>query len=188
MNISFGLQAGANFYKSNYTDLDLFQQGDQSFEEDVRSVSPNFGAGVYMHNDRMFAGISMPQMLELEQEVNQITQYRPLLIMGGYLFDLNESIKLKPGVLAKFADERPVQLDINATLIFRDVLWTGLSYRPNNSAVLIVQAHVTDQLVFGYSYDFVYNGLQTVSGGSHEFLVQYLFKFSKKNVVSPRYF
>jgi type IX secretion system PorP/SprF family membrane protein len=186
--LSMGLQAGANFYKSNYTNLDLYQDGDASFSEDTRSVTPNFGAGVYLHNERMYAGISMPQMIRLNKDVNEVTQYRPLLLMGGYVFDLNEDLKIKPGGLLKFADERPVQLDINATLIIKDVVWAGVSYRPNNAAVIMASAHITDQLVFGYSYDFAINSLNVATNGSHEFLLQYLFRFSNKDVESPRYF
>lgn len=176
LTISLGLQAGANFYKSSYSRLELHQDGDASFTEDVSSVSPNFGAGVFVHNLKFYAGLSMPQMVRVPKTINEITQYRPLLLMGGYQFTLSEELKMKPSVLLKYTDQRPVQFDFNTMLIFKDIFLGGVTYRPNNAAVLLTQIFLTSQLKLGYSYDFIINSLSVATMGSHEVMLQYSFR------------
>ena len=70
--LSFGLQAGVNFYKTNYTGLIIFNPTDPVFSEDTRSVTPNFGAGAILSSERLFIGISMPQMLSAGNQKNII--------------------------------------------------------------------------------------------------------------------
>jgi hypothetical protein len=47
---------------------------------------------------------------------------------------------------------------------------------------------VTDQMRFGYSYDYTISELNTFSSGSHEIMISYDFRFKKDAILSPRYF
>ena len=186
--LSFGLQAGVNFYQTRYTALSVQNPGDPIFATDERSVTPNFGAGLLLSDKRLFVGLSMPQMLSTGNETKIVVQEKPVMLYGGYTFDLNSFLQLTPSMLIKVADGRPVEWNINTNLVIKELLWVGLSFRPVNSLVALLQIQITEQLSFGYAYDMSLGEISTIESGSHEFMLNYRFKFKQKDVVSPRYF
>ena len=184
--ISLGLQGGANFYKTDYTKLLVNDPGDPVFQSDIRTTTPNFGSGVFISSDVLYVGISMPQMLTTSN--SEIIQEKPLFIYGGYVFELTTFLKLKPSTLVKFVNGQAVELNINASILLNDLLWIGVSYRPDNAFVLLLELQASEQLTIGYAHDFTLNQLRTVDSGSHELMLNYRFNFSQKGVTSPRYF
>ena len=187
-NISFGLQAGVNFYNTEFSQLVVQNPGDPVFQNDERSVTPNFGSGILVYNKRLFAGISMPQMLSTGDANKTIVQEKPFMVYGGYTFDLSPALKITPSTLVKITNGRPVEWNINANLIIKDLIWVGASFRPVNTVVGMLQLQLTDQLSLGYGYDITLGELRTIESGSHEFMLNYRFRFSQKDVISPRYF
>lgn len=186
--LSFGLQAGVNFYNTQYSQLVVQNPGDPVFQNDERSVTPNFGSGVLLTNKMLFVGVSMPQMLSTGDKDKTIIQETPFMVYGGYTFELNPVLKLTPSTLFKLVNGRPVEWNINANLIIKDLVWVGVSFRPVNAVVGMLQLQLTDQLSFGYGYDITLGELRTIESGSHEFMLNYRFRFSQKDVISPRYF
>lgn len=184
--ISFGLQAGANFYRAQYTSLMVNDPGDPVFESDYKSTTPNFGSGIFLNNDNFFAGLSLPQMFASNDP--EIIQEKPFFIYGGYLIDLTTFLKLKPSTLVKIVNGKPVEWDISTSILINDILWAGVLYRPANAFSFIFEMQVTEQLQIGYAYDITLNELHSVDNGSHEIMINYRFRFSQHGVISPRYF
>jgi hypothetical protein len=85
-------------------------------------------------------------------------------------------------------DQKPVEFDINANLLYDEVLWLGLSYKSSKQVVMLTQFKINDQLQFGYSYTISAGPIRTAELGSHEVMVNYRFWYNKRGVVSPRYF
>ncbi len=185
--IAVGLQAGATFYKTSYTQLSLNNPGDPLFNEDINSVKPNFGTGAIIYNDKIFAGISAQQLLSTGEK-KEIIQEKPLLLYGAYLVEFSHVVKFKPSMLLKFVNGKAVEWNINANFLFNEMLWVGASLRPMNAATFLIEMQIIEQLSFGYAYDITLNELHKVDKGSHEIMLNYKFRFSKKNVTSPRYF
>ena len=186
--LSLGLQAGVNFYKTYYTSLVTFNPGDPVFNEDTRSVTPNIGSGAILSNEKLFVGLSMPQMLSVGSQEKVIVQEKPLMLYGGLIFKLSPGIILKPSMLAKMVNGKPVEWNINAHVLIKDIIWIGASFRPVSAISLLIQLQITEHLSFGYAYDAAIGEISTIQAGSHEFMLNYKFRFSKKGVVSPRYF
>ena len=188
LTLSLGLQTGANFYRTDFTTLDTADPGDPVFANDTRSTTLNIGSGVMLTGERLFLGLSMPQMLSAGNNDNVIIQEVPLILFGGYVINLSPGLKLRPSMLAKMVNSRPVEWNINAHLLIKDILWVGASFRPVNAITLMLQLQLTEQLTFGYSYDAGIGEISSIEEGSHEFMLNYRFRFSKKAMVSPRYF
>ena len=190
--LSFGLQGGMSMYNAQYTKLELFNNGDPAFNQDIRDSRPNIGAGVYYSNRTTYLGLSMPSMLnnvfERGKDFTTVYQNVPIILTGGHVFTLNRVLKLKPNFLFKMVDGQPVEFDINANMLFDEVLWFGLSYKSSKQVVMLTQFKINDQLQFGYSYTITAGPIRTVELGSHEVMLNYRFWFNKKGVVSPRYF
>lgn len=188
--LAFGVQGGLANYRANFTQIN---NTDPVFDEDINITRPNFGAGIYYHSDRAFAGISVPQLIETSLDVNNNDSDSRLVrhYFGyfGYVFDLNKDLKLKPSMLLKYTNSTPFQFDINANLLIRELIWVGLSYRSLESIDALFSINISKKFQFGYSYDFATSKeLQRVNSGTHELMLQYKIFTGKRKVVSPRYF
>ena len=192
--LSMGLQAGFTSYRADPSQLSVKHIDDPSFAPgDFNRVLPGFGAGLYYYTERLYLGLSVPQLVNHRDESSRdepnFRQRRHYLLNGGYVVDLNPSLKLKPSVLLKVVEGAPVQLDLNAHLLLNEVLWVGLSYRTFESVDALLQVQLSDQFRLGYAYDFV---LGTRSAGvrtsSHELMLNYQFTFHRAKAVTPRYF
>lgn len=190
--LSFGLQGGLSLYNARYTQLDVYQNPDPAFDEDIRESRPNLGAGLFMSNNDFYLGMSLPSMVnnvfERGEQYETVYQNRPFIFTGGYVFTINRMLKIKPNFLFKMVDNRPVEFDLNANVLFDEVLWVGASYKSSKQVVLITQVQATEQIQVGYSYTISAGPIRTVELGSHEIMLNYRFWYNKKGVVSPRYF
>lgn len=186
--LSLGLQAGINFYKTNYESLITQNPGDPVFSQDTKSVTPNVGSGAIFSGKNLFIGVSMPQMLSAGNSEKVVVQEKPFILYGGYIISLNPGLKFRPFMLAKMVNGQPVEWNINAHFLVKDILWLGVSFRPVSAISFMLQLQLTEQLSFGYSYDATIGQLSSIESGSHELMLTYKFRFSKQGVVSPRYF
>ncbi len=188
--LSFGLQGGLQSTSINYADLGL---NDQNLQLSASEMAPNFGAGLFYASQRFYAGASIPVLLNKEiSGINNsdvsANQIRHFFLTAGYVFDLTPVLKLKPSGLVKSVSGAPLEMDINANLIINDRVWFGLSYRSFDSISALFDLQVNPQLRFGYAYDYTTTDLGQANSGSHEFMLNYRFVFSKSKIVTPRYF
>lgn len=195
--LSMGLQLGFTSYKADFQDLTLFppDSDDPAFSQDASKIMPNFGAGMYYYTDRFYLGLSVPQMINnsLSEDIvnfdSDARQERHYFLTSGYVFDLTGSVKFKPNILFKVVGGAPIEMDLNANFLFSEVLWLGLSWRSMADFDALLEVQLTDQLLLGYSYDFAtITDLRRVNSGSHELMVNYRLRYSKKKVVTPRFF
>ena len=190
--LSFGMQFGSINYSARYSDLEILDPTDPAFAQDIRQSRFNVGAGLFYRTEQLYLGLSMPHLvnnaLDRSGKYGSIRQSVPLLIHGGYVFFISPVIKYKPNFLFKVMDGRPVELDLNSSILLDDLLWIGFSYKLPSGLNLLTEFQVTDQLLLGYSYAMTRGALRNVDLGTHEILLNYRFKFFKYGVVSPRYF
>jgi type IX secretion system PorP/SprF family membrane protein len=195
--LSFGLQGGVSMYNAQYSELELYNNSsngtpDPAFSQDIREARPNIGTGVYYSTQLSYIGLSMPSLLnnvfDRGQEYTTVYQNVPIILTAGHVFPINRILKVKPSFLFKMVDGQPVEFDLNANLLFDEVLWAGLSYRSSKQVVMLTQFKINDQLQFGYSYTITAGPIRTVELGSHEVMLNYRFWFNKRGVISPRYF
>ncbi|HVI44376.1 MAG TPA: type IX secretion system membrane protein PorP/SprF [Chitinophaga sp.] len=195
-SLAIGLQGGVTNYKANLTQVNLIDQPDHVFAQNINSFLPTFGAGVYYNTDRYYIGFSAPNIIRsyLRKDVYLYSseliakKFDHLFLMGGYVFDLKEDVKLKPSFLVKYVSGSPIQADINAQVWLKDVVSVGASYRTDGSGALLTEIQCTPQFRIGYSYDLSNKALSTYNRGSHEIMLRYEFGFEKGKILSPRYF
>ena len=197
--LSFGLRAGVSHYRADMTELDVYYPEmnvvqDPAFASDMYGGwLPNVGLGVYLRSNKGFIGFSIPELIHntISTSVNEIQgkQERHYFLHGGYVFTLSPDLKLKPNFLVKGVEGAPIQVDLNANLLIKEVLWVGASYRWDESFAALLEIDFNQQIRFGYSYDFPgKNNLGPFQNGSHEFLISYRFIRDKGITITPRYF
>lgn len=196
--ISLGLNAGADVANTDYTGIPGIIRPDPAFPDNDKSyVFPNAGAGIYYFSDRLFAGLSVPSFLFYRnagngnvQAYHSFSEY-DFILSAGALISFSYSLKFKPSVLVVYsADETNYlkQFDINANLIFGDILWVGGSWRTTEQvAVGHLQIQINQQLMLGLSYDYPAGRMNSYSKGSSELILRYEFG-SKVSAANPKYF
>lgn len=188
---SMGLYAGMLNRKSDYTTLTGNIQNDPHLANPYISYTAlDFGVGFYFRSPRFHAGISAPGLIPERVRISDTLTINPgkanIFFFTKIKLALNENVDLEPSTLIKYLDGVPLSFDLNLNLIYRNVLTGGVSYRKNESIDFLLKAQITSQLQFGYSYDYPIGPISLLSNGSHELMVQYLFKYTEKNVRSPR--
>ncbi len=191
--IALGMKAGISFINEDISKVSLkTPSGDVAFDDMKEgAVMPNFGFGVYYSDDKFFGGLSLPSILNYNsggQSTNQLKSSN-ILLTGGYLWRVSESLKLKPSTLVKYRPGASTQFDLNLNWIFfkNDMLWVGNSYRYNEAIVTLVEVQLTRQLRLGYSYDYSIGPLKNFSSGSHEIMIRYEWR-DRVNTLNPLYF
>ena len=191
--LSMGLQAGFNNYTINLSQVNT-KRADQNFAmNNGGQLLPNFGTGLFYSAERFYVGASVPHirnndLLTSGTDLSRARQFRHYFLTAGYVFDVGPSLKLKPNFLVKAVQGAPVEYDINANLLVKEVLWLGASYRTDDALSFLVEMLLTSQLRLGYAYDYTTTELQEFNTGSHELMLNFQFSFDKSKILSPRYF
>ncbi len=197
--LALGLSAGINIFQANLSALQLNQQSDPTFQNNINNhITPNIGFGAYYYREHFYAGVSSSNLLQ--NNYSSITQANGVALIGqeqrsyyliaGAVFNLGDDVAFKPTTLVKVTAAAPVEVDLTASFIIMKRLLLGAMYRTGDAVGALVGFYVTPQFYLGYSYDFSY-GLKTplYNMGSHEIILRYDFlRFDKKQVHTPRYF
>lgn len=194
-SLSFGLSGSAVFTSNEWSQLKTTAINDAVFSADSpQFILPDFSAGLYYKTPDYYIGFSVPMFLQHEVSNNSSSfkikndfNYYNYLFEAGVNFQIMDNIILKPSFLARYLPSSTSQLDINTIVDFNNLIGFGLSYRTQDAIVGMVQFHITDQLIFGYSYDHTISDLQKYNNGSHEIFLRYDFRYKVKSV-NPRFF
>lgn len=197
--LALGLSAGANIFQAGLNSLQLDQQSDPVFQNNIHNhVTPNFGFGAYYSRERFYAGISTPDLLQNSYSiVNQADgsiltakEQRHYFLIAGTMLNITDNLAFKPTTLIKVTPAAPIQADITASFIIMQKLLLGAMFRTGDAVGALIGFDITEQFHAGYSYDWSY-GLKTskYNKGSHEIVLRYDFRFfDKKQIHSPKYF
>ena len=190
--LSFGVKASGNIFNLDTDKLDPAQANDPNLQNFNNEFSPNFGAGVYLHSDKLYLGLSVPNFLQdskyNDNEVAVFQERMNFYFIGGYVFDVSQSIKFKPAFLTKMVTGSPLQVDASANFLFFDKFMLGGAYRWDAAVSALAGFQVTDGLFIGYSYDMETTQLRRYNSGSHEVFLRFELFNKVSKMVSPRFF
>jgi type IX secretion system PorP/SprF family membrane protein len=190
--LSFGIKASGNIFNLDTEKLTPAQANDPNLQNFNNEFSPNFGAGVYLHSDKLYLGLSVPNFMQdskyNDNEVAVFQERMNFYFIGGYVFDVSQSIKFKPAVLTKMVAGSPLQVDASANFLFFDKFMLGGAYRWDAAVSALAGFQVTDGLFIGYSYDMETTQLRRYNSGSHEVFLRFELFNKVSKMVSPRFF
>lgn len=191
--LSFGLKGSANLLNVSYSELNKYNPNDPQLLNDVQNeFTPNIGAGIYWHNERTYAGFSVPHFLETTRYNDNVQstmkQKMHYYFMGGHVFELNPVLKFKPAFLVKAVGGSPLQVDLTGNFLIHEKFTVGGAYRWDAAWSALVGFQITDGLFMGYSYDSDIQALKHYNNGSHELFVRFELFNRYRRVNAPRFF
>lgn len=192
--LSLGIKGTANLLNVDYGKLNPYDGTDPYLQDNIdNKFSPNIGAGAYLYSDKYYIGLSVPNMLETKHydDNNRESLARERMhyyLMGGYVFDLSPSIKLKPAALVKAVEGAPLQVDLTANVMFNDAFVLGAAYRWDAALSALAGFQVNERLFIGYTYDMETTRLANYNSGSHEIFLRFELFNRLNRIYSPRFF
>lgn len=196
--LSLGVKAGATFFNTNFDGFiysDVLP--DPAFANNLSKTFPNIGAGAYLFGDNYYVGFSAPNLLNSKHLENNSgivangVEEMHFFLTGGYVFEMNENLKLKPAFMTKAVSGAPLSVDLTANVLFNNVFEVGAGYRLDDAITGLVNFRVTPSLRIGYAYDYTLSNLGKFNSGSHEIMI--LFDINRLGTPkgydkSPRFF
>jgi type IX secretion system PorP/SprF family membrane protein len=197
--ISFGVKGGVSLFDTNFNGFQYTDPlPDPAFQNNISKVFPNFGAGTYLFGENYYVGLSTPNLLtttHLERQSGIVTTGEESIhyfLTGGYVFNLNDNLKMKPAFMAKAVSGAPMSFDFTTNFLINNFFEIGAGYRMDDSVSGLVNFYVTPTLRIGYSYDYTLSNLGNFNTGSHEVFLLFdldLGSLSGKGYdKSPRFF
>jgi len=194
--LSFGLQAGVKYSGLDLNVLNALDENDPLLVYQIKNkFLPDANFGVYYYTDNYYVGLSSHQLLQnqtvLVKDTAGKAQFERLLThfygMAGVAIPIGDNVVFRPSLMAKYVKNVPPQLDLNASFLFAETLWLGVSYRTEKAVSLMTEISVMQNLRIGYSYDIWLNELKVYNKGSHEIRLSYDFNLNGR-MLTPRYF
>jgi len=190
--LSFGIKGTANLFNLDVSKLNPMDQGDPQFQNLNSKFSPNIGAGVYLHSDKTYFGISVPNFIESKRyddnEVAIFTEKINYYVIAGHVFDLSPNVKFKPSLLTKIVEGAPLQVDVSANFLINEKFVIGGAYRWSAAMSTMVGFQISNELFIGYGYDLETTQLANYNSGSHEIFLRYELFNNFNRIISPRFF
>ncbi len=199
MNLSAGFSAGITNVSIDRTKHDFDGAGDPfdpatgaSLNGELNKIRPDLGFGMWLYSKSYFVGISaqqiIPQKLSFVDDAAILTKGRlipHLFLTAGYRFLAGEDVNVIPSVMLKYvqgSSRNNFQPEANLKMQYRDMFWLGGSYRYQDGYAGMIGFNVSNSFNVGYAYDITTTALNTVSRGTHEFMIGFTLgnKYSDK--------
>jgi type IX secretion system PorP/SprF family membrane protein len=155
-------------------------------------ILPDGTIGLWLHSDRVFFGLSINQIFGNQTGFTNANSDGKLVyhyfLTGGYKIKLNSSLDLIPSTMIKYVHNAPFQVDLNARLKYKNMIWMGASYRKEDALAVLIGFNYDNKFDIGYSYDMTTSRLKVSSWGSHEIIVGMNFagfSVKKRRVLCP---
>ena len=182
--LALGLKGGLSTGKFEPVDLG---NDDNIFGEKTSSyLLPNFGIGVYYYSRRFYAGLSVPLILGYEtNETGEVTAYHDFnkyayYFTTGITFNLATNWQLQPSGFIEYDKAGGPVVDGGLSLLYKDLLRVGGSYRSKQALVMLLDYKVTYQLRVGIAYDYGLNEINEYNRNSFEIALEYNFGYQIK--------
>lgn len=153
---SFGMQAGLQNYRTDFSELNIFDPGDNAFIGGERGTRVNIGAGAILKSEKYFIGLSVPRLMPSTfenggQEFELYNQH--YYLAGSYVHYLTSKIRLKPSLLLRGVKGAPASVDLAFNLNLNAIHTAGLFTRNFNTYGFLVQTIAKEKFRFGYVFE-----------------------------------
>ena len=190
--LSFGLKMTANVFNLDVSKLNPVNQNDPQFQNFDNSLTPNFGGGLYLHSEKTYIGLSIPNLIESKRfDSNSVSMFKERInyyLIAGHVFDISENLKFKPSVLTKLVTGAPLQVDVSGNFLINKKFVVGGAYRWSAAVSGMVGFQISEGIFIGYGYDKETTNLAKYTSGSHEVFLRFELSKTYNKIISPRFF
>jgi len=195
--VSFGLSVVGGQYVFDNASLKVYDKDDPSLNGGVSEshLTVDAKVGMVIYGPDYYFGFSVPNLfqtgLNLESPYSSENyNLRHFRVMGSYRYELSEDWYIQPSGLMRFTSVTPVQMDVNASMEYKETAWAGITYR-HRDAVAVNIGGMYQNFFLGYSYDITTSNANVLSPHSHEIMLGYIIPgkrgvYQSRGTIGPR--
>lgn len=153
-------------------------------------LNPNFDFGIAANYQDLELGLSFTQIDQSNESATFSKPPRHFYAYASYQYALNEQLDIIPSLYFKNSTFIS-QFEMNVLAMYDERFWGGVSYRLEESMVMLLGLNIMSGVRLGYSYDLNMGPVKSHSGGSHEIMIMASFDRPQKPHVqyrTPRFF
>ncbi|GAB3532139.1 type IX secretion system membrane protein PorP/SprF [Pontibacter brevis] len=161
----------------------------------LNEVKFDMNLGLWLYSQNFYVGMSGAQLVPSKRQListggsaedNKGELQKHYFVTGGYRIDLAPTFVLIPSVMVKMAQPSPASVDATVKAMYSDRLWVAAAYRHNESVAAMAGLNISHLFDLAYSYDAGTSPLGRVNAGSHEVVLGFKIRNTKK-VICPEW-
>lgn len=169
LTLSVGLSGGLSYTTMNIGDNYAGDLSDPVYTADARhEIIPMFGAGFWLYTTGPFLGASLDRYLKNPYDEDD-SNYMNVYATVGWQLPLGEETMLVPSALYRMNGYSEASVDVNARLIWKDMVWAGASLRHLEDWSAHLGVLLGNRIELNYTYDIN----KKEFGASHEIGIAY---------------
>jgi type IX secretion system PorP/SprF family membrane protein len=175
---SFGMRAGVQSYRTDFSELNIYNPDDHAFMSGEQGSQLNIGAGAILASDKFFIGLSVPRLLPTTfdnggEKIHLHSQH--YYLMSAYAHYVSDRIRLKPSLLLRAVKGAPLSADIGANVNIDGIHTAGLFTRNFGTYGLLLQTLLDKTYRFGYVFELPTNRSVGNRFATHEISIGVVF-------------
>jgi type IX secretion system PorP/SprF family membrane protein len=200
-HLAIGLDLGFSNKTLNNSNWVCPNGGSASLDPNIpignnNSFGFDLNAGIYYHNTKFYAGVSVLHLTGSDFTNLNIRQARHMYFTGGYTLPIgNGGWSLNPNAIIR-TDFATANFDINLNALYdingKNGIFFGATYRYIDAIGINVGYNGTFMngnmgMLFGYNYDINTSRLNSFNSGSHEIILRFCFKTERERIIIKRH-
>jgi type IX secretion system PorP/SprF family membrane protein len=190
--LSLGMAGRFEQLRIKWSDAQAIDPDDPEIPQgDETAFNTNFGGGAYFLGKGYYFGLSMPRLLKSGLYLDRSGKRdnpRTTYLMGGFSTRLSSNVELMPSMMVSYNPAAPVDVDLNANLLFKNIFWVGSTYRLGDSFDFLSGIEFGNGMRLGVAVDVTHSELKKATNGSWEIMMGYTFKCKSCEVSHLRFF
>lgn len=160
----------------------------------INEVKFDLGLGLWLYSQDFFVGVSGAQLVPSKRQyVNDNTPedndgalQQHFYGTAGYRFDVSPYMAIIPTVMVKVAQPSPVSVDATVKAMYANRIWAGVTYRHKAAVAAMAGINISPLMDLAYSYDTSTSPLAQANAGSHEVVLGFKLRNTRK-VICPEW-
>ncbi len=154
----------------------------------INEVKFDLNLGLWIYSPNFYVGVAGAQLVPSKRkylstgspEYNNGKLQQHYYTTAGYRIDITSYVSVIPSVMVKLAEPSPAAVDATVKVLYSNRVWAGVSYRHEESVSAMAGININHLLDVAYAYDASSSPLAPSNAGSHEVVLGFKLRNSRK--------
>ncbi|MDX5480697.1 MAG: type IX secretion system membrane protein PorP/SprF [Hymenobacteraceae bacterium] len=189
LRVAAGVAPGLIQYSLDPGAVTLVNSNDPAIHDGrINEVKFDLNMGLWLYSEYFYLGVAGSQLVPSKREYistgspeyNDGRLQQHYFVTGGFRMDMSSYLSVIPSVMVKMAQPSPASVDANVKVLYANRLWAGVSYRHQESVAAMAGINVNHLFDLAYSYDASTSPLGRSNAGSHEVVLGFKLRNTRK--------
>ncbi|MBC5772955.1 type IX secretion system membrane protein PorP/SprF [Pontibacter sp. KCTC 32443] len=195
LRVAAGVAPGLIQYSLDPGTVNTAQGNDPAiYDGRVNETKFDLNMGLWLYSYNFYVGVSGAQLVPSKRKyINDGTPQgsdgslqQHYFATAAYRFDVMSGLAVIPSVMVKMAQPSPVSFDVSGKVLYADRIWAGAAYRHNESITAMAGMNISHLFDLAYSYDASTSPLGQANAGSHEVVLGFKLRNTRR-IICPEW-